>query len=126
MLAALVVITLFDCLPAPTVTATLGNTYSILSTTSTTSALEYRSIAATIIIVIIRKTVSVLALNTVRITSTLKAGSTINIEGLGDYMTIAIINIYGKYLSLFFTSNTSGPSPVGNPSVTILPNNTFT
>lgn len=126
VLAALVAATPFDCPPAPTVTATLGNTYSISSATSTTSALEHGSTAATTITVTIRKTVSVLAVSTVRITSTPEAGSTTNMEGSGDYMTIAITNTYGKYLSLSFASNTGGPSSVGDPSATILPNNAFT
>jgi len=108
------------------VTVTFKNTYSILNTTSTTSTLEYGSTIATTIIVIIRKTVSILTLNTVRIISALEAGSTINTEGLNNYIIIAIINIYGKYLSLFFISNTGGPSLIGNPFIIILPNNIFT
>ena len=126
VLAALVATTPFDCPPAPTVTVTLENTHSISSATSTTSALENGSTAATTITVTIRKTVSIPALSTVRITSAPEARSTTNTEGSGDYMTIAITNRYGKYLSLSFTSNAGGPSPVGNPSATILPNNAFT
>ncbi len=126
VLAALVAATPFDCPPAPTMTVTLGNTHSISSATSTTSALEHGSTAATTITVTIRKTVSVPALSTVRITSAPEAGSTANTEGSGGYMTIAITNTYGKYLSLSFASNAGGPSPVGDPSATILPDNAFT
>jgi len=118
MLAALVAVTPFDCLPAPAVTVTLGNTHL------TSSALEVGSTAATT--VTISNTVSVLALSTVRITSALEARRTIATDGSGDDITIAITNTYGKCLSLSFTSNAGGPSPVGNPSATTLPDNAFT
>jgi len=121
MLAALVAITLFDYLP---VTITLRNTHLTSSATPTTSALEVRSTAATI--VTISNTVSILTLSTVRITSALEARRTIATDSLGDNITIAITNIYGKCLSLSFTSNAGGLSPVGNPSATTLPNNAFT
>ncbi len=121
MLAALVAITPFDC---PPVTITLGNTHSTSSATPTTSALEVGSTAATT--VTISNTVSILALSTVRITSALEAGRTAATDGSGDDITIAITNTYGKCLSLSFTSNAGGPSPVGNPSATTLPDNAFT
>jgi len=121
MLAALVAATPFDC---PPVTVTLGNTHSTSSATPTTSALEVGSTAATT--VTISNTVSVLALSTVRITSAPEAGRTAATDGSGDDMTIAITNTYGKCLSLSFASNAGGPSPVGNPSATTLPDNAFT
>ena len=36
-------------------------------------------------------------------------------------MTISITNVYGTQLSLSFGSNADGPSPIGNPLATILP-----
>ena len=96
VLAALVAATPFNCPPAPTVTVNLGNTGSTL------------------------------ALSAVPVTSAPETGSTTLTNGLGDYMTIAMINAHGNQLSLSFGSNAGGPSPVGNPSATILPNNAFT
>jgi len=69
------------------------------------------------------KTDSISASSTV--TSAPEAGSTAT-DGSGNYMTIAMTNVYGKQLSLSFASNAGGPSPVGNPSATTLPNNAFT
>jgi hypothetical protein len=126
VLAALVAATPFDCPPAPAVTVTLRDTHSTSSTTPTMSALEAGSAGATIVTVTIRSTVSVPALSSVPITSAPEAGSTSISDGSGDYMTIAITNTYGKYLSLSFASNAGGPSPVGNPSATTLPDNAFT
>ncbi len=96
VLAALVVATPFNCPPAPTVTVNLGNTGSTL------------------------------ALSAVPVTSAPETGSTTLTNGLGDYMTIAMTNAHGNQLSLSFGSNAGGPSPVGNPSATILPDNAFT
>ncbi|MCJ1455410.1 hypothetical protein MMC28_005765 [Mycoblastus sanguinarius] len=94
--AALVAATLYNCPPSPAVIVNLGNTDSIS------------------------------ALSAVPITSALEVGSTASTDGSGDYITIAMTNIYGNQLSLSFGSNAGYPSPVGNPSATTLPNNTFT
>ena len=48
------------------------------------------------------------------------------IDSSNEYMTIAVTNIYGNHLSLFFSSNAGGPTPVGNPSPTTLSDNAFT
>lgn len=125
-ITALVAATPFDCPPAPAVTVTLGSTYSASSATSTTSAFEVGSTAATTVTVTISTTVSISALRTAQITSSLEAGSSATTDSLGSYMTVAITNAYGKYLSLSFASNAGSPSPVGNPSATTLPNNTLT
>ena len=126
VLAALVAATPFDYPPAPAVTVTLGNTHSTSSATSATSALEAGSTTTTTLTVTIRNTISIPALSAVSITSAPEAGSTATTDGSGDYMTIAITNTYGRHLSLSFTSNTGGPSPIGNPSATTLPDNAFT
>lgn len=69
------------------------------------------------------KTNSISALSAV--TSAPEAGSTAT-DGSGNYMTIAVTNVYGNHLSLSFDSNAGGPSPVGNPPATTLPDNAFT
>ena len=56
--------------------------------------------------------------NAVSVTSTPRSRST----KTTDFMTISITNAYGTQLSLSFTSNAGGPSPIGNPSATVLPN----
>ena len=96
VLAALVAATPYNYPPAPTIIVNLGNTDSIS------------------------------ALSAVLITSTPEVRSTTSTDSSGDYITIAMTNVYGNQLSLSFSSNTSYPSPVGNPSATTLPNNTFT
>ncbi len=95
-LAALVAATPFNCPPARTVTVTLGNR-------------DPTSISST-----------------VPVTSAPDAGSTATTDGSGNYMTISMTNMYGNQLSLSFGSNAGGPSPVGNPSATILPDNAST
>jgi hypothetical protein len=126
VLAALVAASPFDCPLAPAVTVTLRNNCSTLSATPTTSALEAGSTGATTIIVTIRSTISIPALSSVLITSAPEAGSTTISDGSGDYIIIVITKTYGKYLSLSFALDAGGPSPVDNPSATILPDNTFT
>ena len=71
--------------------------------------------------VTVTNTVSVQALSTLTIAS--KFESTASTD---EYMTIAITNTYGKCLSLSFASDVGAPSPVGNPSPTMLPDNAFT
>ena len=62
---------------------------------------------------------STLASSSVPVTSAPDPRSTT--DSSGGYMTISITNVYGTQLSLSFGSNAGGPSPVGNPSATILP-----
>ena len=57
----------------------------------------------------------------ITVTSAPEAGSTAT-DGSGNYMTIAMTNVYGKQLSLSFASNAG----VGNPSATTLLDNAFT
>ncbi len=95
-LAALVAASLFNYLPAVTMTITLRNRYLTLVTGSilVTSALYFISITGT--------------------------------DGSADYITISITNVYGSQLSLSFLSNAGCPAPVGNPLATILPDNSPT
>ena len=144
MLAALVAVSPFDCPPVSAGTNSLGNTISVsalkttstitvtnrntvfvlaLEATSTTSTPEAESIAISTVTVTVRNTVSVPATST---TSAPEVGSIATTDGSDDHMTIAITNTYGNPLSLSFASNAGGPSPVGNPSATTLPDNTFT
>ena len=60
------------------------------------------------------------------ITSAPQTCSTAAPDDSGNYMTIAITNLYGSQLSLSFGSNVGAPTPVGNPSATILPDNSPT
>lgn len=152
VLAALVAATPFECPLVPAVIATLRNPHSSWSATPTTSASKAGSTAtttitvrhahltssatrtsaleagstATTVTVTISDTVSIPALHTVSITSAPEIGSTVTPDGSANYITIAITNTYGTLLSLSFASNAGGPSPVGNPSATILPNSAFT
>ena len=64
-----------------------------------------------------------IVLSTVTITGTPKAINTITSV---NNMTIAVTNLVGNDVSLFFGSNADGPSPVGNPLPTILYDNSFT
>jgi len=95
-LAALVAASPFNCPPAATVTVTSGNGDSGP------------------------------ALNAVPVTSAPGSRSTKTTDSSGDYMTISITNIYGTQMSLSFALNAGGPSPVGNPSATVLPNASLT
>ncbi|MCJ1422382.1 hypothetical protein MMC29_000262 [Sticta canariensis] len=95
-LAALVAASPFNCPPAATVTVTLGDGHSTPASSS------------------------------VPVTSAPNPGSTTGTDGSADYMTISITNVYGSQLSLSFLSNAGGPTPVGNPSATVLPDNSPT
>ena len=66
------------------------------------------------------------ASSSVPVTSAPHPVSTTDTDGLADYMTISITNVYGSQLSLSFLSNAGGPAPVGNPSPTVLPDNSPT
>jgi len=92
-LAALVAASPFNCPPAATVTVTLGDGHSTPASSS------------------------------VPVTSAPHPVSTTGTDGSADYMTISITNVYGSQLSLSFLSNAGGPAPVGNPSATVLPDN---
>jgi len=91
VLAALVAATPYDCPPAATVTVIRQN----------------------------RKSVS--ASRAVPVTSAFGAGSTATVESLNKYMTISVTNLYGSQMSLSLALNSGCPSPVGNPSPTVLP-----
>ncbi|KAL8832505.1 MAG: hypothetical protein Q9191_000232 [Dirinaria sp. TL-2023a] len=95
-LAALVAASPFNCPPAATVTVTLGDGHSTPASSS------------------------------VPVTSAPHPVSTTDTDGSADYMTISITNVYGSQLSLSFLSNAGGPAPVGNPSATVLPDNSPT
>ena len=95
-LAALVAASPFNCPPAATVTVTLRDGHSTPASSS------------------------------VPITSAPHPVSTTGTDGSADYMTISITNVYGSQLSLSFLSNAGGPAPVGNPSATVLPDNSPT
>ena len=43
-----------------------------------------------------------------------------------DYMIISITNMYGRQASLSLASDSESPAPVGNPTATALPPNSFT
>ena len=90
-LAALVAANPFNCPPAATVTVTYGDGHSTPAS------------------------------NSVPVTSAPPPVSTMVTAGSADYMTISITNVYGTQLSLSFASNAGGPTPVGNPSATVLP-----
>lgn len=103
-----------------TITLTFRNTttvpaLSVVPFTGTSAG----SIAATTVSVTLRSTIS-LSPSAPSIT-TAPAG-----DRTSDYMTISMTNAYGKSLSLSFGSNSGAPSPLGNPSATILPNRAFT
>lgn len=95
-LAALVAASPFNCPSAATVTVTLGDGHSTPASSS------------------------------VPVTSAPHPVSTTDTDGSADYMTISITNVYGSQLSLSFLSNAGGPAPVGNPSATVLPDNSPT
>lgn len=95
-LAALVAASLFNYLPAATVTITLRDRHPTLVTGS------------------------------ILVMSTPYFVTTTGTDGSADYITISITNVYGSQLSLSFLSNTSCPALVGNLSVTILPDNSPT
>ncbi len=92
VLAALVAATPFNCPPAATVTVTLREGNS----TSTSKV--------------------------VSVTSAPDVKSTTNTDNSNSHMTISLTNVYGTQLSLSFASNAGGPSPIDNPSATILSN----
>ena len=69
------------------------------------------------------KTDSISASSTV--TSAPEAGSTAT-DGSGNYMTIAMINMYDKQLSLSFASNADDSSSIDNSLTTTLSDNVFT
>jgi len=48
--------------------------------------------------------------------------ATAAVSDSGSDMTIAITNVYGSQLSLYFGGNAGGPSPIGNPGPTTLAN----
>ena len=121
----LVAITPFDYLLVATITIPLGSIYLASIITSITSTFKARNTITTIIIVIFSTIVSILALRTAQITSSLEAGITITTDSLGSYIIVAITNAYGRNLSLS-ASNISSPSLVGNPPTTIYSNNTLT
>lgn len=126
VLATLIAATSFDCLSVAAVNVTLENMHSISIASSTTVSLEAERVGATTVTIIIRNTVSVLALSNVSIISALKAESTTVTDESNDYMTIVITNIYDKSLSLFFASNADGSSSINNSSATTLLDNAFT
>jgi len=95
-LTALVAASLFNYLPAATVTITLRDRHPTPVTGS------------------------------ILVTSAPYFISTTGTDGSADYITISITNVYGSQLSLSFLSNTGCPAPVGNPSATILPDNSPT
>lgn len=112
-LAALVAATLFDCQPVPVANVTLGSLDS--------ASRGVQSATAVTVTVTMRTTVSI-SVPSIPITSVSETGPNVP----GSYMTIAITNTYGKYLSISLALDAGGPSPVGNPSATTLPNNAFT
>lgn len=63
------------------------------------------------------------ALSTIIITGTPETKNTVT---SANYMTVAVTNQLGNDVSLSFGSNAGGPSPVGNPSPTVLHDNGFT
>ena len=91
-LAALVAANPFNCAPTSTVAVTSGDGYSILSP------------------------------NAIPVTNAPVSRSTTTTDSLSDCITILIINIYGTQLSVSFDSDVGGPSLIGNPSATVLPN----
>ena len=95
-LAALVAASPFNCPPAATVTVTLGDGHSTLASSSAP------------------------------VTSAPHPVSITGTDGSADYVTISITNVYGSQLSLSFLSNAGAPTPVGNPSATVLPNKSRT
>ena len=96
VLAALIAATSYNCSPAPTVTVNIVNTDSIS------------------------------VLSAVSVTSASAAESTATTDDLDNYITIAIINVYSNFLSLFFASNSDCSSSVDNSSVITLSKNDFT
>ena len=90
-LAALVAASPFNCPPAVIITMTLGDGHSTL------------------------------ALSSASVMNAPHPVSIIGTDGLADYITISITNIYKSQLSLSFLSNINAPAPVGNPSATVFP-----
>lgn len=95
-LAALVAASPFNCPPVATVTVTHRNGDTALASSP------------------------------IPVTSASDPRSTTTTDSSGGYMTISVTNVYGTQLSLSFGSNAGGPSPIGNPSATILPDNSPT
>ena len=96
MLAALIAATLYNCSLTPIITVNIVNTDSIS------------------------------VLSAVSVTSASAAESTATTDDLDNYITIAIINVYSNFLSLFFASNSDCSSSVDNSSVITLSKNDFT
>ena len=87
------------------------------------STLRIKNTIIITIIVTIRNIISILALSAVLIINALEIRRIITLD---KYITVVIINIYSKFLSLFFILNTSNLSLVNNSSTIIFSNNIFT
>ena len=77
---------------------------------------------ATVTVTISEWKIFILTANVIIVTTSPNVTITANTEELHDYMTISMTNIYGTQLSVSFLSNSDVPSPVGDPSVTVLSN----
>ena len=95
-----------------TITFRKTKTVSRVSSTSGTGSIAPTTISLT-----------VLDTTSVTLATAITPGAKINTT---SYMTISISNMYGKPLSLSFTSNVNVPTPSGNPSPTVIANEAST
>ncbi len=118
VLTALVAATSFECLPAATMTVTVTEWKTSILTADAIIITASPNVTTTIT----EWKTSILTADAIVITASPNVTTTANTENSLDYMTISMTNIYGTQLSISFLSNAGAPSPVGNPSATVLPN----